>query len=139
MGYGYITRARDAGRLHDEVPGRARGSVRQAGRHCRPIRTTRRGTLEGSDRTYTVAADQRTLQPCRLVSSDHPPMPDIVAHGERSQRCARVRHLATCRTARDVMQNGSVSGLPREYILQQLGDFKSGQAPHGRSEQGERA
>src|SRR5262245_66285224 len=24
------------------------------------------------------------------------------------------------------MQNGSVSGLPKDYILQQLGDFKSG-------------
>ena len=52
-------------------------------------------------------------------------MPDIVAHGKEANgvRACGICHLPN---GKGLMQNGSVSGLPRDYILQQLGDFKSG-------------
>ena len=38
-------------------------------------------------------------------------------------RACGICHLPN---GKGLMQNGSVSGLPRAYILQQLGDFKAG-------------
>jgi len=82
-------------------------------------------TLEGSDRTYTVAQINARYNPADWFPNDHPPMPDIVAHGKEANgvRACGICHLPN---GKGLMQNGSVSGLPREYILQQLGDFKSG-------------
>jgi cytochrome c553 len=82
-------------------------------------------TLEGSDRTYTVAQINARYNPADWFPNDHPPMPDIVAHGKEANgvRACGICHLPN---GKGLMQNGSVSGLPRDYILQQLGDFKSG-------------
>ena len=52
-------------------------------------------------------------------------MPDIIAHGKEANgiRACGICHLPN---GKGLMQNGSTSGLPREYILQQLADFKTG-------------
>ncbi len=54
----------------------------------------------------------------------HPPMPEVVAHG-------RAPSLGACGhchlpTGMGRPENQSVAGLPREYMLQQIADFRSG-------------
>jgi cytochrome c553 len=56
---------------------------------------------------------------------DHPPMPDIVAHG----RPPEVRFgCGYCHypNGRGRPENASVAGLPAAYIIQQMADFKNG-------------
>jgi cytochrome c553 len=54
----------------------------------------------------------------------HPPLPAVVAHGVKPEvyACAYC-HLAN---GRGRPENASLAGLPKEYMQQQLADFKSG-------------
>jgi cytochrome c553 len=122
--YGYITLPATPGDYTMKCQGeRADPCDRPGGLPTDPNNTAR--TLEGSDRTYTVAQINARYNPADWFPNDHPPMPDIVAHGKEANgvRACGICHLPN---GKGLMQNGSVSGLPREYILQQLGDFKSG-------------
>jgi cytochrome c553 len=64
--------------------------------------------------------------PADWYPGDHPPMPDIVAHGKQS---AGVRACALCHfpNGQGKMENGGVAGLPASYILDQLKKFKAGE------------
>jgi cytochrome c553 len=55
---------------------------------------------------------------------NHPPAPEIVTHGRRPNviSCGYC-HLPN---GQGRPENASVAGLPKEYILQQMADFKSG-------------
>ena len=55
---------------------------------------------------------------------DHPPMPDVVAHG----RMPDVRACGSCHRAAGTggPENASLAGLPAAYIMQQIEDYKSG-------------
>ncbi len=55
---------------------------------------------------------------------DHPPMPDVVAHGRRPGVLA----CGYCHRAEGTggPENTSLAGLPAAYIIQQMIDFKSG-------------
>jgi cytochrome c553 len=55
---------------------------------------------------------------------DHPPMPDVVAHG----RMPDVRACGSCHRAAGTggPENASLAGLPAAYIIQQIEDYKSG-------------
>src|SRR5579864_8638653 len=55
---------------------------------------------------------------------DHPPMPDVVAHG----RMPDVRACGSCHRAEGTggPENASLAGLPAAYIIQQIADYKSG-------------
>jgi cytochrome c553 len=55
---------------------------------------------------------------------DHPPMPDIVAHG----RVPDVRACGSCHRTEGTggPENASLAGLPASYIVQQMADYKSG-------------
>jgi cytochrome c553 len=54
----------------------------------------------------------------------HPPLPAVVAHGVPPEVYAcGYCHLAN---GRGRPENAALAGLPREYMLQQLADFKSG-------------
>ena len=66
---------------------------------------------------------------------DHPPMPEVVAHG----RAPRAFACAKCHMANGFGQpeSASLAGLPAAYIVQQLADFKSG--ARTRSVRGRRA
>jgi cytochrome c553 len=81
--------------------------------------------VEGSDREFTVAQINYRYGPADWFPTDHPPMPDIVAHGKEANgaRACGICHLPN---GKGLMQNGGVAGLPKAYILQQLADFKSG-------------
>jgi cytochrome c553 len=55
---------------------------------------------------------------------DHPPMPDIVAHGRKPD----VRACGSCHRVEGTggPENAILSGLPASYFVQQIADFKSG-------------
>jgi cytochrome c553 len=122
--YGYITYPAMPGDYTTKCQGdRADPCDRPGGLPTDPNNMPR--TLQGSDRTYTVAQINARYNPADWFPNDHPPMPDIVAHGKEANgvRACGICHLPN---GKGLMQNGSVSGLPRDYILQQLADFKSG-------------
>jgi cytochrome c553 len=122
--YGYIAYPAMPGDYTMKCQGeRADPCDRPGGLPTDPNNTPR--TLEGSDRTFTVAQINARYNPADWFPGDHPAMPDIVAHGKEANgvRACGICHLPN---GKGLMQNGSVSGLPREYILQQLGDFKAG-------------
>ena len=56
--------------------------------------------------------------------SDHPPMPDAVAHGRKPDAMA----CGVCHRADGPggPENASLAGLPAQYIVGQMADFKSG-------------
>jgi cytochrome c553 len=55
---------------------------------------------------------------------DHPPMPDVVAHGRQPD----VRACGACHRVEGTggPENASLAGLPAAYIVQQMADYKSG-------------
>ncbi len=87
--------------------------------------TGNRLSLPGSDKTFTVAEITSPFAPADWFPNDHPPMPDIVAHGKQA---TRFRACAICHypNGLGLMQNGPVAGLPVDYALRQLADFASG-------------
>jgi len=56
--------------------------------------------------------------------SDHPPLPDIVAHGRKPD----VMACGVCHRADGPggPENTGIAGLSAQYIVQQMADFKSG-------------
>ena len=82
-------------------------------------------SLAGSTRTFTVAEITSPHNPADWFPEDHPPMPDIVAHGKPD---TRFRACAICHypNGLGLMQNAPVAGLPVDYFLRQLADFASG-------------
>jgi cytochrome c553 len=121
--YGYIAYPPMPGDYTMKCQGeRADPCDRPGGLPTDPNNTPR--TLAGSDRTFTVAQINARYNPADWFPNDHPSMPEIVAHGKEANgvRACGICHLPN---GKGLMQNGSVSGLPRGYILQQLGDFKS--------------
>lgn len=63
--------------------------------------------------------------PADWYPQDHPLMPEIVAKGRERDG---VRACALCHypNGQGKMENGGLAGLPAEYILQQLDNFKKG-------------
>jgi cytochrome c553 len=80
--------------------------------------------VPGSSASYTRAQIEDPFAPPDWFPTDHPPMPDVVAHGRRPsiQACARC-HLAN---GFGHPQSANLAGLPSSYIAQQMYDFRSG-------------
>ena len=81
--------------------------------------------LPGAAAKYTRSEAYFDYGPADWYPGDHPPMPEIVAHGKQS---AGVRACALCHfpNGQGKMENGGVAGLSAAYILQQLNAFKGG-------------
>jgi cytochrome c553 len=62
--------------------------------------------------------------PADWFPGDHPPMPEIVAHGRRPD--ARACGLCHYPNGKGRQENAGVSGLPVSYFIQQMNDFRSG-------------
>jgi cytochrome c553 len=97
-------------------------SGRAAGGRGGPDPTPR--SLPGSKYSFSMAEVRNAFAPADWFPEDHPAMPDIVAHG----RQPNVRACAFCHmpNGKGRPENGPVAGLPKEYIVQQLRDYKSG-------------
>jgi cytochrome c553 len=79
-------------------------------------------TLPGTTQTFTAAEAANDFGPADWYPNDHPPMPDLVAYGDKDRelRACSLCHYAS---GQGKMENGHVAGLPVNYILQQLDVF----------------
>jgi cytochrome c553 len=80
--------------------------------------------LPGSSLSFTLARIRDSFGPADWYPDDHPPMPDIVAHGKKPD----VRACALCHypNGKGRPENASVAGYPIAYFIQQMADFKKG-------------
>ena len=80
--------------------------------------------IPGTTVTYTVAQTRDAYNPPDWHPSDHPPMPQAVAHGRpKEMRACGFCHLTN---GQGRPENASLAGLPAAYIIQQMADFKNG-------------
>jgi len=79
-------------------------------------------SVPGSDRQFPVEIITHPYTPADWFPNDHPPMPQIVAHGKED---SGFRACAICHypNGHGLMQNGPLAGLSVDYFLQQLDDF----------------
>jgi cytochrome c553 len=77
-----------------------------------------------STQSFTIAQERDLFFVPDWHPEDHPPMPDVVAHG----RAPDVRACGSCHRAEGTggPENASLAGLPAAYIMQQIEDYKSG-------------
>jgi len=77
-----------------------------------------------STQSFTIAQERNLFFVPDWHPEDHPPMPDVVAHG----RAPDVRACGSCHRAEGTggPENASLAGLPAAYIIQQIEDYKSG-------------
>ena len=80
--------------------------------------------LPGSEGAFTLAQIRDGFGPADWYPGDHPPMPEIVAHGRRPD----IRACALCHlpNGKGRAENAPVTGYPTAYFIQQLLDFKNG-------------
>jgi len=81
--------------------------------------------VPGSDRAFTVTQITSPYNPADWFPNDHPPMPDIVAHGKETPgfRACAICHYPN---GQGLMQNAPVAGLPVDYFLRQIEEFANG-------------
>ncbi len=86
--------------------------------------------LPGTDRTFLRSQISDPFGPADWYPNDHPPMPDIVAHGRKMGATVNdsIRACGLCHmpNGKGRLENSSVSGLPVSYFIQQMHDFKNG-------------
>jgi cytochrome c553 len=80
--------------------------------------------LPGSKASYTRTEISNIFVVPDWYPDAHPPMPEVVAHGRKPDvySCGHC-HLPN---GQGRPENASVAGLPAEYIIQQMADFKNG-------------
>src|SRR5690348_10738662 len=79
--------------------------------------------VPGSDKTYT-AKEIAGFTQVDWFPNEHPPMPDLVAHGKAPVvRGCSVCHIAT---GHGHPESANIAGLPAGYIEEQLREFRSG-------------
>jgi cytochrome c553 len=80
--------------------------------------------VPGSSVAFTIAQVRDLFNPPDWYPGDHPPMPDVVAHGRRPDvRACGYCHLPN---GQGRPENASLAGLPAAYIAQQMADYKNG-------------
>jgi len=80
--------------------------------------------IPGSDLSFTRQQISDGFGPADWFPSDHPTMPDIVAHGRRPD--ARACGLCHYPNGKGRQENAGVAGLPVSYFIQTMNDFRSG-------------
>jgi cytochrome c553 len=88
--------------------------------------------MPGSDKQYTQAQIDDPFNPPDWYPGDHPPMPPVVAHGVKPA----VRACAMCHLTNGAghPESSGLAGLPVNYIIRQMADFKNGHRQGGRSD-----
>jgi cytochrome c553 len=78
----------------------------------------------GSDRAYTQAQIDDIFNPPDWYPNEHPPMPQLVAHGKMPvvHGCAQC-HLTT---GRGHPESANLAALPAGYIEEQIAEFRNG-------------
>ncbi len=80
--------------------------------------------LPGTTLEFTRQQIGNPFGPADWYPGDHPPMPEIVAHGRKPDIWA----CALCHypNGKGRPENAGISGLPVSYFIQQMHDFKNG-------------
>ena len=80
--------------------------------------------LSGSTAQFTLTQIRDAFGPADWYPGDHPPMPDVVAHGRKPD----VRACSLCHypNGKGRPENAPVAGYPTSYFIQQMMDFKNG-------------
>jgi cytochrome c553 len=80
-------------------------------------------SLPGSTLKFTLAQIRDGFGPADWFPGDHPPMPEIVAKGRRTD----VRACSLCHypNGKGRPENAGVAGLPVSYFVQALNDYRS--------------
>jgi cytochrome c553 len=81
--------------------------------------------LPGSNGAFTLAQIHDDYGPADWYPGDHPVMPDVVARGKQA---IGLRACGLCHypNGHGKPENGPVAGLPVEYFLRTMADFKNG-------------
>jgi cytochrome c553 len=79
--------------------------------------------LPGSTLSFTRTQIRNAFGPADWFPNDHPTMPPIVARGREPD--ARACGLCHYPNGKGRPENSGVAGLPREYIIQSLNDFRT--------------
>jgi cytochrome c553 len=90
-----------------------------------PVDDGTRHSLPGSELTFTLDEIRNRQGPADWFPGDHPAMPPIVAKGRAE---AGIWACSMCHypNGKGRPENASVVGLPTEYFVQQMYDFKNG-------------
>ncbi|MCP5411900.1 MAG: c-type cytochrome [Alphaproteobacteria bacterium] len=81
-------------------------------------------TIPGSDKTLTIREVNNGFGPPDWFPDDHPPMPDIVAHGRKPDVMAcGYCHLPN---GHGRPENAALAGLPAAYIVEQVREMREG-------------
>jgi cytochrome c553 len=80
--------------------------------------------LDGSTGAFTRAQISDRYGPADWYPNEHPPMPDVVAHGKKPEVWAC--GLCHYPNGKGRQENAGVSGLPVSYFIQTMHDFKDG-------------
>jgi cytochrome c553 len=80
--------------------------------------------LDGSSAGFTRAQISDRFGPADWYPGDHPTMPPVVAHGRKPDVWAC--GLCHYPNGKGRQENAGVSGLPVEYFIQQMHDFRDG-------------
>jgi cytochrome c553 len=82
-------------------------------------------TLPGSDRRFKLDEIRNRMGPADWFPGEHPSMPPVVEHGREA---AGVWACSLCHypNGKGRPENAGVAGLPTEYFIQQLMDFRNG-------------
>jgi cytochrome c553 len=91
----------------------------------KPPDATEQKSLPGSGKKYTQAQIDDGFNPPDWYPGDHPPMPDVVAHG-RKETNARACALCHLTSGGGHPESAGISGLPAGYIVRQMQEFKNG-------------
>lgn len=108
------------GRAGGAPGGGAPGGARAGGAPPDPTKFT----LPGSKYSFTRAEVRNAYAPADWFPEDHPVMPEIVAHGKAPD--ARACAFCHMPNGKGRPENAPIAGLPKEYIIGQMADFKSG-------------
>jgi cytochrome c553 len=89
-----------------------------------PAPDTSLKSVPGSSLQFNIAQIRNGFGPADWFPDDHPKMPDIVAHGRQPD----VRACSLCHypNGKGRAENAGVSGLPVEYFLHTMADFRNG-------------
>jgi cytochrome c553 len=92
-----------------------------------PPDATTKLTVPGSTLTFTRAQLTNRFDPPDWFPNEHPPRPQIAAHGRESAK-PPIAACTQCHqtTGKGRPENAPVAGMPYDYIVQQLYDFKNG-------------
>jgi cytochrome c553 len=80
--------------------------------------------LPGNSLEFTRAQIADRFGPADWYPNDHPPMPDVVAHGKKPDVWAC--GLCHYPNGKGRQENAGIAGLPVAYFIQTMNDFKNG-------------